>query len=66
MICCFVLFGNGFYLTSSVIEYTYAHVAHAEPHWFLQTDSVQAQLMNTSTLCGMFPAYKGQIDFCEK
>ena len=56
MISIFLFFGNGFYLCSSVIEFTYAHVGGAEPNWFLLTTDVQDSLVNVSYLCATYPS----------
>ena len=56
MISIFLFFGNGFYLCSSVIEFTYAHVGGAEPNWFLLTTDVQDSLVNASYLCATYPS----------
>ena len=56
MISVFVFYGNGFYLCSSVIEYTYAHVGEAGPDWFLLTAEVQDSLVNATYLCATYPS----------
>merc|ERR1712196_628166 len=59
-----VLFGNGFVLTTTVIEDTYAHIATGVengPRWYLLTHEVQRQLVNTTALCQMF----GASEYCE-
>ena len=58
MIAVFVFFGNGFFLCSTVVEYTYAHLAHHEGDatWYLLTADVEKQMLNYSTLCEMFPS----------
>jgi len=63
MICCFVLFGNGFVLTANIMEYTYARVGtvgDTGPRWFLLTNEIKGQLLNATTLCQMY----GKSDFC--
>ena len=56
IISVFVMWGNGWYLISSVVEYTYAHVSGAEPDWFLLTNEVQGSLVNVTYLCNTYPS----------
>ena len=56
LMCVFAAFGNGFFMCSVVIQFTYARVAGEGPYWFLLTENVESQMFNYTTLCNMYPS----------
>ena len=58
LMCVFAAFGNGFFMCSVVIEFTYARVAGVgnDVYWRLLTDEVDSQMFNYTTLCNMYPS----------
>ena len=56
VVSAFVFLGTGWYLISRVLQFTYAHVANSDVQYFLLTNEVIPYMMNTSTLCIMYPS----------
>ena len=56
--CCL---GTGFYLSSTVIPSTYAHMGPGM-QWSLLTKNMSLQLQTDEQLCGLFP--NNRSDFC--